>query len=499
MAITALTQLIRTAATFRVDVDNFFTNELPVFVSEANQLLSDTLAAAAAALASKNAAAISEANSAQSKAAAAAAEMIAVASAAIAEASETASAASAANATTIALGATYPAIRPSLNLDFANSQRLDSRINFSRSSTGLRFNADGFLESTSINQPRFDFDPVTFECKGLLLEDQRTNLILHSDDFTNAAWTKSTSTVDANQTAAPDDTLADRITSNSDVGVYQGVAVSDATEYTASIFIKKNSGSATRVLFRDSDGSGHHLKIDYSDGSVLETSNLTRYRVQTINRDWIRVSMTFTTDATTLSMGIRPTDQSGSTSFVVWGMQIEQGGHASSYIPTSASTVTRNADAATISGVNFSNWFNADQGAFVVAGMYDHIADGNGGLWRVDDGSDDNRMFARNNGTGLLDYRVIASSVQSANFESGNTLFLDTSLISAIAYKENDFVSTLNGGNTLTDNTGNIPVVDRLLIGAGGQNNVNALNGCVTQVQYYPLRLSNSELLGLST
>lgn len=73
-----------------------------------------------------------------------------------------------------------PSLRPSLLLDFANSRSVDPRITFTRASTATRTNSKGLIESVASNAPRIDFDPVTGECKGLLIEEQRTNLLLNS-------------------------------------------------------------------------------------------------------------------------------------------------------------------------------------------------------------------------------------------------------------------------------------------------------------------------------
>jgi hypothetical protein len=106
----------------------------------------------------------------------------------------------------------YPTVRPSLNLDFANSQSVDPRITFTRASTATRVNANGLIEVVASNSPRIDFDPATQVCKGLLIEEQRTNLLTYSENFDNAAWGKQSVTVNANAAIAPDGTLtADKL------------------------------------------------------------------------------------------------------------------------------------------------------------------------------------------------------------------------------------------------------------------------------------------------
>lgn len=73
-----------------------------------------------------------------------------------------------------------PAIRPSLRLDFVNNPHLDPRVTFTRTTGGGRFNANGQYEWLPANVPRIDYDPVTGECLGLLIEEQRTNLLTDS-------------------------------------------------------------------------------------------------------------------------------------------------------------------------------------------------------------------------------------------------------------------------------------------------------------------------------
>ena len=71
----------------------------------------------------------------------------------------------------------FPAIRPSFLLDFANSGRVDPRVQCTRASTATCFGPDGKLRSVANHVPRVDYDPVTGKCLGLLGEEARTNAI----------------------------------------------------------------------------------------------------------------------------------------------------------------------------------------------------------------------------------------------------------------------------------------------------------------------------------
>lgn len=75
-----------------------------------------------------------------------------------------------------------------LALDFM-SGNLDSKVSFSRASSGTRVNSSGVIESVASNLPRFDYDPVTLAPKGLLIEEQRTNLVLNSDTLATQSVT----------------------------------------------------------------------------------------------------------------------------------------------------------------------------------------------------------------------------------------------------------------------------------------------------------------------
>ena len=72
-------------------------------------------------------------------------------------------------------------LRPAMLLNFIGTDTLDSRVTFTRSgNTATRTNSSGVIELVNANLPRFDYDPVTLAPKGLLIEEQRINLLLNS-------------------------------------------------------------------------------------------------------------------------------------------------------------------------------------------------------------------------------------------------------------------------------------------------------------------------------
>jgi hypothetical protein len=90
-----------------------------------------------------------------------------------------------------------------LDLDFTTISALDSRISFTRASPATRINANGHVETVAAHQPRFSHDPVTLRSRGLLVEDQRTNVLLHSENFDAASWAKTRCSIASTSALTP--------------------------------------------------------------------------------------------------------------------------------------------------------------------------------------------------------------------------------------------------------------------------------------------------------
>ena len=76
--------------------------------------------------------------------------------------------------------ALFPTVRPTLNLDFANTKTLDPRVTFTRASTGTFVGSNGLIQTAASNIPRFDHNPTTGESLGLLVEEARTNSLTNN-------------------------------------------------------------------------------------------------------------------------------------------------------------------------------------------------------------------------------------------------------------------------------------------------------------------------------
>jgi hypothetical protein len=375
---------------------------------------------------------------------------------------------------------------------------------------------------------RFDHNPTTTESLGLLIEEQRTNLLTYSEQFDNAAWVKSNSTVTANQTVAPDGTLtAEKFvatTASAPHGMYITSTSMAANTYTASVFLKAKENQFGGLTLAVSNGRVG-LNVDllagvitstYSSGPTLVNSN-----VEPVGNGWFRVSVTasnlitatmytlpFLSDSATptwVPADVVPTyTGDGYSGIFIWGAQLEVGGFSTSYIPTVASQVTRSADSAVITGSNFSSWYSQGQGSLYTESIVRSVSPTNNyavvALLQTN-GSANNRMSMWQGG-GLsgfpLGYRlfVYANSATQVVIDATSGMTANVPEKMAAIIENNDWV-LVKGGNILgTSTVGTMNVPDRMYIGSSGigTTSIYPLNGTIKKLSYFPARLSNEEL-----
>jgi len=231
---------------------------------------------------------------------------------------------------------------------------------FSRSTIGTYFDNLGIMQTAAINAPRFTYNPSTKAFEGLLIEPASTNLLLYSAQFDNAAWTKSAATVTTNAVAAPDGTVtADKLvedTSNSSHDIRQLYSGSVNTSYTFSFFVKAAERSIIDVFI-----GGPSVAANYN--LINKTAIGTGSSIISVGNNWYKCSITATTTSGSgafnpiiiLNNGITTTYTGDGTSGIyLWGAQLEVGTKATSYIATTSTSVLRNADVITGTGLIYT-------------------------------------------------------------------------------------------------------------------------------------------------
>jgi len=400
----------------------------------------------------------------------------------------------------------------------------------SRASTATYYDASGVIQTAGIDVARsaayFPDSNGVMKPAGLLLEAAGTNLVTYSQEFDNAAWTKSYTTVTANATTAPDGTAtADKLIAtvdNTQHTAYQTVAVSGT--YTASCFFKASEYTqAVIAAYNATDGAKDAL-FDLFTGTVVTSRNATAQIAKHPN-GWYRCSVTasFTT-STTFDFRCRPNTASqsdprgsysgdGVSGGFVWGAQLEAGSYPTSYIPTTSSTVTRSADVsssatvtrsadvAQITGTNFSSWYRQDEGTIYCRNQSAKNSGNGYGAYVISDNTASNRLLHAANLSGTAsDLIVVNGGVEQVNFRPLGSTSAGAFYATSFAYKANSFAGSGNGGATVTDAAGSVPSVNRLDLGFfyPGSASSNTLNGTISRLAYYPTRLTDAQLQALT-
>ena len=372
------------------------------------------------------------------------------------------------------------------------------------------------LISAASDVPRFDYNPITGESLGLLIEEARTNLAIYSEDFSNAAWTKTRTTASSNVIVAPDGTLTgDKLIEDTSVTTDHFITsvrtgVTSAT-YTASVYVRAAERSRIRLQIISSGAGSNRASawFDASTGTHVSSlaegdGSVTAVQATSVGNGWYRFALTGIPSAagsgTAPELNITLTSSGTNTVYTgtgysglyIWGAQLEVGPSVSSYIKTVAATVTRVADTASIGNVtSFTNY------------------------------SEGTLMFETSGASTTINYPAIG--FMSATFSALRALQIfkapnnlnwsylvrtstgdDVGLFSAtggaavkaaFAYKVNDFAYVVNGTVVGTDTVGTIPEpVSIPTLGIGCNDAAGRINTSIKKLIYYPIRLTNAQM-----
>ena len=365
---------------------------------------------------------------------------------------------------------------------------------FSRGSAATRINKDGLIETVASGVSRLNYpliDGVVNGCPSHLLEPTRSNLIPYSEDFSQTTWQKqsagvaSAPIVTSNYAISPDGTLnADRVifdinggTTSSDFSQLTDPVSTNIGDVTSSIWIKSNTSSNYNMSFVDP--TGNYVSI-------------------VVTTEWQRFYVTSTTVSSTSSIKLRLRGNESTSDYAdmsLWGAQLEQGSYATSYIPTSGSSVTRVAE--TANGAGDASTFNDSEGVLMV----EISALANDGRIALNNGTTSrNVRFVYNANANRIDGIVY----NGANQFSSNYVLPTQGSFNKISlkYKPSDFALWVNGfkvgslvgsGTTFTEGT-----LSELDFDAGS-NGLIPFYGKTKQIQYFDSALNDSDLETLTS
>jgi len=305
----------------------------------------------------------------------------------------------------------------------SGSLNFTGNLVFGGRTSGDEFEVDNVSVKEVIENdvPRLDYSGGA-SCASLLLEGQSTNLVTYSESLSNSPIKSGTFT--DNFATSPDGTQnATKITATStDPFFYQSISF-NASDYTASIYIKG---------IGDSIGKDFQIRLG---ANIYEN---------TIPSEWTRFVYTATMTSITTNAGIEiPNPAVVGDEVLAWGWQLEESSYATSYIPSnSGSSTTRTADVCNNAGTSAT--FNDSEGVLFFEAARLNEADNSSVIWSISDGSNSNAvsLYYYASGIGVDIFNTLGTKSLSYTMTLTKQATLNKV---AIKYKSNDIALWVNG------------------------------------------------------
>ena len=406
----------------------------------------------------------------------------------------------------------YPNELPSINMDFRNSRQMDPRIPFTRASaagvigegTG---NVNGEVYTFQENVPRLTE-------RGLLLEKQSTNLLLHSVGLDAGKWASQFSTGGSNNwqtnvagVVAPDGIAGEvaslsstNTASNGTYRSYYSNGNLTTTAYTFSCFLKANGINSVVLLIDIAWGQGRSEFTLVGEGTATPTTANTTANIDYIGNGWYHCSTSQVLTVTRADCAIAVnTPGDGTSGIYVWGAQLENLPGPTSYIPTTTATVTRAADYIQVPIANFGDDFLVNgPGTFVcTASKTDYVGPFRQVIFTLD-GRPMEPTFGEAGGSPDLKLYSAGApgfDIQSQDYSNRATFVGSVQRTPAICNRAvSTGASQANTGGTLWPSTvGNWYIGNYL-----GNNTASPFNGWIERIAYYPVVMDLDQVEALA-
>tara|TARA_R110002124_G_C8961026_1_gene514075 strand:+ start:39 stop:1376 length:1338 start_codon:yes stop_codon:yes gene_type:complete len=380
-----------------------------------------------------------------------------------------------------------------------------------RANPASRINKQRLVETLGNNVPRLDY--LDGNCSSVLLEPLSENLITYSEDFSNVSWLNTEGCIITNNaiTSPTGELNATLLVANSSQDFHRishSVTISDATEYTHSLFIKKQNYNY--FTFRANLGGSNYGNVTFNinEGSLEYNGLMCEAKIKDYGNGWYRCSISYTSTGTngTISYSTSQDALKNNTNFsysgsgldgvYIFGSQMEQNLYPTSYIESNiGATTPRGVE--TINNSGDSTIFNSLEGVLFIetSALSNDLSERRFGL---SDGSSSNVIRV---GYTSVSNRIIAIVYNGSNqaiMTYDNANITEYNKI-AVLYKENNFELWVNGLKRSEDTIGSVfsaNTINSLSFDIGGGSRFYSNT---KQVQYFDTILTQEELTELTS
>lgn len=249
-------------------------------------------------------------------------------------------------------------VAPSLVLDFTR-KTLDERITFARTSAATYVGPNKYIQTAAAGVPRFDHDPITGECKGLVIESQSVNLVVDTlrpgaiaigNGVEYFGYSSPAGDYTASRIKAVTNTSATKYAYRFELG-----SVGNGT-YTASVYVKYVD--EPNIYFRINDQTGgngalqqFNVQTGVAVGSVTSHGGTgSTAAIYPAGNGWYRIALTttFSSSPTQIHATVFLNAYGSTTAMTAvdtWGFQIENQSWASSFVSSTDTFTSRSSTA----------------------------------------------------------------------------------------------------------------------------------------------------------